>query len=126
MHFYITYYTLEVHQSRAICTLRKHGLESVRNAKRATNTAMIRCHLSRLMGEKRVRISDVARVTGISRNMLAKLYYDRARRVDLGDVTLLCKYFACTVGDLFEWSPTTPGRHAQSETTRSSTRSKKR
>src|SRR5215813_3719091 len=98
----MTYYTLEVHRSRAICTLREHGLESVRNAERATNTAMIQCHLSRLMGEKRVRISDVARATGISRNMLAKLYYDRARRVDLGDVTLLCHYFGCSIADLLE------------------------
>ena len=64
---------------------------------------MIRCHLSRLMGEKRVRIIDVARATGISRNMLAKLYYDRARRVDLADVARLCQYFGCPLGDLLEW-----------------------
>ena len=64
---------------------------------------MIRCHLSRLMGEKRVRIIDVARATGISRNMLAKLYYDRARRVELSDLARLCHYFGCTVGDLLEW-----------------------
>jgi putative transcriptional regulator len=64
---------------------------------------MIRCHLSRLMGEKRVRIVDVARSTGISRNMLAKLYYDRAKRVELSDLARLCQYFGCTVGDLLEW-----------------------
>ena len=64
---------------------------------------MIRCHLSRLMGEKRVRIVDVARSTGISRNMLAKLYYDRAKRVELSDLTRLCRYFGCAVGDLLEF-----------------------
>jgi len=64
---------------------------------------MIRCHLSRLMGEKRVRIVDVARSTGISRNMLAKLYYDRAKRVELSDLARLCHYFGCAVGDLLEW-----------------------
>jgi putative transcriptional regulator len=64
---------------------------------------MIRCHLSRLMGEKRVRIIDVARATGISRNMLAKLYYDRAKRVELPDLARLCQYFDCPVGDLLEW-----------------------
>lgn len=68
-----------------------------------TGVTMIRCHLSRLMGEKRVRIIDVARATGIGRNMLAKLYYDRARRVDLADVARLCQYFGCPVGDLLEW-----------------------
>jgi putative transcriptional regulator len=64
---------------------------------------MIRCHLSRLMGEKRVRIIDVARATGISRNMLANLYYERAKRLELDDVARLCQYFGCPVGDLLEW-----------------------
>ena len=66
---------------------------------------MIRCHLSRLMGEKRVRILDVARATGISRNMLAKLYYDRARRIDLKDLDRLCRYFGCTPAELFACTP---------------------
>ena len=66
---------------------------------------MIRCHLSRLMGERRVRLIDVARATQISRNMLAKLYYDRARRVELGDLNKLCRYFGCAVGDLLESVP---------------------
>jgi putative transcriptional regulator len=64
---------------------------------------MIRCHLSRSMVEKRVRIIDVARATGISRNMLAKLYYERAKRVDFADLARLCEYFSCPLGDLLEW-----------------------
>jgi len=64
---------------------------------------MIRCHLSRLMGEKRVRISDVARTTGISRNMLSKLYYDRAKRIELNDLEKLCRFFDCQVADLLEF-----------------------
>ena len=74
---------------------------------------MIRCQLSRLMGEKRVRIIDVARATGISRNMLAKLYYDRARRVDLVDLATLCGYFSCGVGDLLESTPQAPARKGE-------------
>jgi len=54
------------------------------------------------MGEKRVRIIDVARATGISRNMLSKLYHDQARRIDLTDVAKLCNYFECSIGDIFE------------------------
>jgi putative transcriptional regulator len=54
------------------------------------------------MGEKRVRIIDVSRATGISRNMLSKLYYDRAQRVDLDDIAQLCDYLECSVADLFE------------------------
>jgi putative transcriptional regulator len=64
---------------------------------------MIRCHLSRLMGERRVRLVDVARATKISRNMLAKLYYDRAKRVELRDLAKLCQYFECSLSDLLEF-----------------------
>jgi putative transcriptional regulator len=63
---------------------------------------VLQSRLSRLMGEKRVRLIEVARATGISRNMLSKLYYDRARRVDLVDVARLCEYLDCSVGDLFD------------------------
>ena len=71
---------------------------------------MIRSRLSRLMGEKRIRLIDVARATGISRNMLAKLYYDRARRVALDDLERLCHYFGCSVWALLEWVPDASGR----------------
>jgi putative transcriptional regulator len=64
--------------------------------------AMIRCYLSRLMGEKRVRVVDVARATRISRNMLAKLYHERAKRIELADLARLCEYFSCPVGALLE------------------------
>ena len=71
-------------------------------ARHRNQQVVIQSRLSRLMGEKRVRIIDVARATGISRNMLSKLYYDRAQRVDLVDVAKLCEYLNCSVGDLFE------------------------
>ena len=60
------------------------------------------------MGERRVRLIDVARATKISRNMLAKLYYDRARRIDLSDLAKLCRYFECSIGDLLESIPDRP------------------
>jgi putative transcriptional regulator len=66
---------------------------------------MIRCHLSLRMGEKRVRLMDVARATGISRNMLSRMYYDRAQRVDLEDVDKLCVYFGCGIDGLLEFLP---------------------
>jgi putative transcriptional regulator len=71
-------------------------------AKRRAQSPTVQSRLSRLMGEKRVRIIDVSRATGISRNMLSKLYYDRARRVDLADIAKLCDYLDCSVADLFE------------------------
>lgn len=63
---------------------------------------MIKCHLSRLMGEKKVKIADVSRVTGINRGTLTRLYQETAERVDLDVLDKLCLYFGCKAGDLLE------------------------
>ena len=63
---------------------------------------MIRCHLSRLRGENKMKITEVARETGLHRNTVALLYYETAKRVELDAVDLLCRLFDCQVGDLFE------------------------
>lgn len=64
---------------------------------------MIKCHLSRLMGERKLKISDVARDTGLHRNTVTLLYQETATRVDLEAINSLCKYFNVTVGQLFEF-----------------------
>ena len=67
---------------------------------------MIRCHLSRLMGERKMKIADVARETGLNRNTVTLLYRETATRVDLDAVEQLCKLFECKVGDLLQFVPT--------------------
>ena len=64
---------------------------------------MIRCHLSRLMGEHKMNIADVARETGLHRNTITLLYRETATRVDLEAIGRLCKLFNCQVGDLLEY-----------------------
>ena len=64
---------------------------------------MIRCHLSRLMGERKMNIADVARETGLNRNTVTLLYKETATRVDLESIEKLCRLFDCDVGDLFEY-----------------------
>lgn len=63
---------------------------------------MIKCHLSRLLGEKRLKVADVARDTGINRGTLTRLFHDKAERVDLATVEKLCRYLDCGIGELFE------------------------
>lgn len=63
---------------------------------------MIKCHLARLMGEKKMRIMDVARETGMHRNSVTLLYKETAQKVDLIAIDKLCDLFNCEVGDLFE------------------------
>lgn len=64
---------------------------------------MIKCHLSRLMGERKLKISEVARDTGLHRNTVTLLYQETATRVDLDAINSLCKYFNVGVGQLFEF-----------------------
>ena len=63
---------------------------------------MIRCHLARLMGEHKLRIADVARETGLSRNTITLLYKETAQKVDLQVIDKLCLLFDCEVGELLE------------------------
>ncbi len=64
---------------------------------------MIRCYLSRLMGEKKMKVIDVARETGLHRNTITLLYKETATRVDFETVNKLCELFECQVADLFEY-----------------------
>lgn len=66
---------------------------------------MIKCHLSRLMGERKMKIADVARETGLHRNTITLLYDETATRVDLETIRQLCRLFDCSVGELFEYVP---------------------
>ncbi len=64
---------------------------------------MIKCHLSRLLGERKLKITDVARDTGINRGTITRLYHETASRVELEVVDGLCRYLDCQVGELFEF-----------------------
>ncbi|MEE2732272.1 MAG: helix-turn-helix transcriptional regulator [Pseudomonadota bacterium] len=63
---------------------------------------MVKCHLSRIMGEKRLKVSDVARETGINRGTVTRLYNETATRVDFSVLETLCRFLNCQVGDLIE------------------------
>lgn len=64
---------------------------------------MIRCNLARLMGERKMKIVDVARETGLNRNTITLLYKETAQRIDLDALDKLCKLFDCKVGELLEF-----------------------
>ena len=66
---------------------------------------MIKNHLSRLMGEKRYTIVEVANKTGMSTSTISNLYNEKVKRMDYDTLEKLCKLFNCTVGDLIEYVP---------------------
>jgi putative transcriptional regulator len=63
---------------------------------------MLKIHLSKLMGERRLKISDVSRETGISRGALTRIYNETAERLDVEALVKLCDYFECTISELLE------------------------
>ena len=63
---------------------------------------MIKCNLSRIMGERKMKISDVERETGIHRHKITALYKETAIKIDLEIIDALCELFDCEVGELFE------------------------
>jgi len=63
---------------------------------------MIRCHFARLLGERKLKISDVARDTGINRGTLTRLYYETAERIELDALDQLCEYFGIELSALLE------------------------
>ncbi len=64
---------------------------------------MIKCHLSRIMGEKRLKISDITKDTGINRGTITRLYHETAKRVELDVLDKLCRHLECTVDELLEF-----------------------
>ena len=66
---------------------------------------MIKCHLSRLLGERKMKISDFSRDTGINRGTATRLYHETAERVEIELINSLCKYFNCSVSEIFEYIP---------------------
>lgn len=64
------------------------------------------------MGREKLRISDVAKKTGLNRSTVSALYNETATRVELTTIESLCNLFQCQVGDLFEVVPPKPEGHA--------------
>lgn len=63
---------------------------------------MIKCHLSRIMGEKKLKIADVSRDTGINRGTITRLYQETSVRVEFDVLEVLCKYLNCDIAQLLE------------------------
>lgn len=66
---------------------------------------MIRCYLSRMMGERKMKISDVSRATGLNRSTVSALYREDMVRIDVDALEKLCTLFECSVGELLEFVP---------------------
>lgn len=65
-------------------------------------TKTVKCRLSALLGERKLKISDVTRDTGISRTTLTALYYEKSEGISYRVLKTLCTYLGCSVGDILQ------------------------
>ena len=66
---------------------------------------MIVCNLPVLLAERRMKVADVARATGMSKTTLHKLYNGQSTRVDFATLEKLCALLNVDVGDLLKSKP---------------------
>lgn len=63
---------------------------------------MLKNNLSAVMGAKRIKIYELAEMSGISRSTITRLYYDKTNTVSFNTLEKLCKALECKLSDLFE------------------------
>ena len=67
--------------------------------------AELKCHLSAVLGAKRINQAECARTTGLSPTTVNALYNETFERVDKQTIIKLCRGLGVKVGDLFEYIP---------------------
>lgn len=56
-----------------------------------------------MLAQRLLKISALAKATGISRVTLTQLYYRRTKQIDLETLDKLCDYLNCSIGDIIEF-----------------------
>jgi putative transcriptional regulator len=54
------------------------------------------------LGEKRLKVAEVARDTGINKNTIHRLYNETVTRIDIEVIEILCRYLDVEIGELFK------------------------
>lgn len=66
---------------------------------------MIKIHLSKIMGAKRINIQALSELTKLSRSTISNIYNEKVNRIDLDTISSLCKALECKIDDLLEYIP---------------------
>lgn len=64
---------------------------------------MIKNRLSIILGEQRMRVSELSKLTGISQNALNKIYHNKTKGIDFDTLDKLCNILQCNSQELFEF-----------------------
>lgn len=63
---------------------------------------MVTCKLSAILGDRRLKVADVSRDTGIARAVLDRWYHDRVASFDRDVLGRLCRYLNVKPGDVLK------------------------
>jgi len=66
---------------------------------------MIKNNLSLLLGKKRLKMTDLAKKSGINKNTILNLYHERTTKIDFSIVDKLCRVLNCQPGDILIYIP---------------------
>ncbi|MDE6003932.1 MAG: helix-turn-helix transcriptional regulator [Oscillospiraceae bacterium] len=66
---------------------------------------MIKIHLSRILGEKRMSQAELARQTGIRPATISEIYNKISERLNVEYLDRICEYLDCSITDLIEYIP---------------------
>ncbi|PKG35982.1 helix-turn-helix domain-containing protein [Psychrobacter sp. Sarcosine-3u-12] len=66
---------------------------------------MILCNLPVLLAERRMKVADLIRTTGISKSTMHKIYNEQTSRIDFETMDKICEALDIGVGDLFTYVP---------------------
>lgn len=66
---------------------------------------MIKIHLSKLLGERRMTQADLARRTGIRPSTISEWYNELVERLNVEHMDRICEVLDCEVSDLIEYIP---------------------
>lgn len=66
---------------------------------------MIKIHLSRILGEKRLTQKKLAELANVRPNTINIMYHEQLNRLDLDVLNRICSVLNCQPGDLMEFIP---------------------
>lgn len=66
---------------------------------------MIRIHLDRLLGERRMTQKQLSDLTGIRPATINAMYHEMAQRVQVDHLDLICEALGCQLHELIDYQP---------------------
>lgn len=66
---------------------------------------MIKIHISRILGEKKMKQIDLVRLTGIRNDTINAWYHEYVKYIKVEHINKLCEVLNCSVSDLIEYIP---------------------